>query len=501
MVSLFRTCLVTAISLACLQLGLPASSLAQTKTETTTAQLVVHPSETRQTFDGMGCGSIFYSGHLNGLKNKPELQTQLFDEVFTDVRTNFLHLMIRPDFEPKNDNDDPYDADFKEANFEKNKSAVKVCREAKKRRPDIKLYATLYTPPGWMKTNGKPSGGAKKKATIIEGMELECAEYIWGYLQHMAEKKQPIDYLSISNEPDWGHHQPGYFLTPKQHAALFEIVAEYLEGMYKKFPEVPRAKLVAPNGISAVNAAKKFLPALSPKASKLVDVIGSHDYDRRPGRWDKLRKLAGERPVWCTEWCWNGKDKSKDMIRAANCSWSVMTDGFNGGVNVWMAYEWVYPPRDGGEALIHVDWGKSFHRTKSYYAFKQWTNALTPGMKVVATSMEAPKVNVVTAVGGVKKNKEPGVKACAFAIDIPRDYTDASYLTQLVIHVVNLQQKPSELSMQIEGEQFRNAEVKVLRTNKEVSIEPGEPLQLRNGQLTDRLAPLGLVTYELQVKQ
>ena len=108
---------------------------------------------------------------------------------------------------------------------------------------------------------------------------------------------------------------------------------------------------------------------------------------------------------------------------------------------------------------------------------------------------------MVTAVGGVKKNKEPGVKACAFAIDIPRDYAEASYLTQLVIHVVNLQQKPSELSMQIEGKQFHNAEVKVLRTNKEVSIEPGKTLQLKDGKLTDQLAPLGMVTYEIQVKQ
>ncbi|MDB2687497.1 hypothetical protein N9Y42_09830, partial [Mariniblastus sp.] len=496
----FRTYYMATMLLIVFHLCLSTTSQAQTNTESI-AQLTVRPSKTRQTFNGMGCGSIFYSGHLASFKNKPELQTQLFDDVFTNVRTDFLHLMIRPDFEPENDNEDPYNADFKEDNFAKNKNAIKVCREAKKRRPDMKLYATLYTPPSWMKTNGEPSGGAKKKATIIDGMELECAEYIWGYLQHMAEKKQPIDYLSISNEPDWGHHQPGYFLTPKQHAALFEIVAEYLEDMYKMHPEVPRAKLVVPNGISAVNAAKKFLPALSPKASKLVDVIGSHDYDRRPGRWAKLRELAGERPVWCTEWCWNGKDKSPDMIQAANSSWSVMTDGFNGGVNVWMAYEWVYPPRDGGEALTHVDWGKSYHHTKVYYAFKQWTNALSPGMKVVATSMQAPEVNVVTAVGGVKKNKEPGVKACAFIGEVFSDDSKSSEQTKLVIHVVNLQKQPSEFAMQIEGEQFRNAEVKVLRTDQEVSIEPGEPMKLSNGILTDRLAPWGLVTYELQVKQ
>ena len=54
--------------------------------------------------------------------------------------------------------------------------------------------------------------------------------------------------------------------------------------------------------------------------------------------------------------------------------------------NVWMAYDWVYPPRKSGEALIHVDWGNDYKLTKPYYLFRQWATPLKPGMRIVDAS-------------------------------------------------------------------------------------------------------------------
>ncbi len=80
--------------------------------------------------------------------------------------------------------------------------------------------------------------------------------------------------------------------------------------MSKQHPEVPRVKLVAPNVLSAVSCAEKWLPPLLAQAGDAVDVIGTHDYDRRGDRWRILTGKAGGRPVWLTEWCVNGHDKS-----------------------------------------------------------------------------------------------------------------------------------------------------------------------------------------------
>ena len=153
-----------------------------------------------------------------------------------------------------------------------------------------------------MKTNNAASGGGKARATLKPGLELELGEYVWGFLAHMQKNGVPIHYLSIANEPDWPHTQAGYFLTAEKYAALFKKVGEYLDKMAKKYPDVPRPKLVGPNTLSAVAAAKEYVPLLLRNAGTYLDVIGSHDYDPRGDRWGAFRRLAGRRPVWLTEW-------------------------------------------------------------------------------------------------------------------------------------------------------------------------------------------------------
>ena len=458
--------------------------------QTAKATITIDPSVTKQTFDGMGCGSIFYSGHLTSLgkRKKNKLQNQLYDDIFKEIPTEFLHFMIRPNFEPTNDNDDPYKLEFTKDDFKKNRDAIKVFREAKKRRPDMKIYATLYSPPAWMKTNNDESGGGNEKATLKKGFELELAEYIWAYLVHMNESGCPVDYLSICNEPDWGHFQPSYFLKPDEHAKLFRILVDYFETMAEKYPELPKSKLVAPNGIGVINAAKRYLPALDKTSAAAVDVIGSHDYDRsRRDRWELLREIAGDRPVWCTEWCWNGPDTSEDLIISANASWSVMCDGFNHGLNAWMAYDWVYPPREGGEALIHVDWGKSYHRTKMYYVFRQWSRPLTPGMKIVDSQVDAPTTRLVVATGGKKKRMESIVKTTAF-VDPETD--------RLVVHLVNITDDPAEFDLNVKSPRYRDSTFSSTRTSAKVSDQAGEPVKLKSGKYSGSLGPREMLTLE-----
>ena len=442
----------------------------------------VSPSEQKQTFDGMGCGTIFYSGHITsfGQRKKYALQNEYYDVLFSEVKTKYLHLMIRPDFEQENDNDDPYLPAFKEAAFKKNSSALKVCKAATKRRPDMQLFATLYTPPSWMKTNGKPEGGGEEKATLKPGLALELGEYIWAYLQHMQLNGQPVHYLSICNEADWPHSQPSYFLTPEEHAKLFVKLAKYLNEMAIRFPKVARPKLVAPNMLSAVDTAKNYWPALQKAdGTQYVDVLGSHDYDRRGYRWQKLRKLAGERPLWGTEWCWNGKDTSPNLINAASEFWLVMTEAFNDGANVWMAYDWAYPPRDGGEALTHVEWGQSYHKTAIYHAYKQWCNALESGMRIVETNLSGP---------GATGMSTPGVKSSAFVTP------DGS---RLVIHVVNLQSKPAQVKLQVGDPSYARATLKTTRTSADDAAKKYPERAFAAEGLRETLKPREMVTYEL----
>ena len=440
-------------------------------------RITVQPAKVRQEFQGLGCGAMFYEGHITSLaaRQKDARQKELYDDMFAKVPTQYLNLMIRPDHEPQNDNANPYTPAFDPANFNYCEHTVAIAKAAKERRPDIEFLATLGTPPAWMKTNNAESGGGKAKATLKPRMELEFAEYIWAFLSHMASKGVPVKYVSIANECDWPHDQPGCFFTPDAYADLFNIVGQYLEKMAVKYPVVPRAILVGPNTLSAPGAVSAYIPVLQRKAGKYLAVLAAHDYDPRGDRWGDLRRLAGKRPVWMTEWCARDTDESTGQINSATEYGRAMHEAFAGGANVWMAYDWVYPPRKGGEALIHVDWGKDYVLKKPYWIFRQWATPLTPGMHVVEAAATGPSATTV--------------KATAFLS------ADAK---TLVVHVVNMADAESNVVLAITG--GKAAPTARLRTSATEDIAELAALPLVGAGYADMLPPRSMTTYQLTLK-
>jgi O-glycosyl hydrolase len=440
-------------------------------------QIIVQTAKPRQVFEGLGAGAIFYEGHITSLaaRNKNELQEKLYDDMFAKVPTRYLQLMIRETHEPTNDNNDPYTPAFDDKNFEYCKHTIQIAKAALKRQPEMQMYATLYSPAPWMKTNNAASGGGEARHTIKPGMELELGEYIWAFLAHMKKNGVPIQYLSICNECDWPHEQPGYFLTPERHAALFKIVGDYLDKMARKYPDVPRPKLVGPNTLSAPAAALEYVPRVLKTSPKHLDVIGCHDYDPRGDRWGALRKLAGKRPLWLTEWCSRTKDMSPGMINSATEYGTEMHTAFQGGVNVLMAYDWVYPPRDSGEALIHVDWGNGYKLTKPYHLFRQWALPLKPGMHVLAT--------------GVLAKGPTGVNATSFL---------AADGKELVVHVVNAQDRDAAVSIKLAGK-FTSRSAARTRTSATEDVESLPALEAtKGGTIADTLPSRSMVTYRFE---
>jgi O-glycosyl hydrolase len=461
----------SALTAFALLVALAGDARAQERT-----QITVQAARPKQEFEGLGAGAIFYEGHITSLaaRDKKEKQEQLFDDMFTRVSSQYLQLMIRETHEPKNDNDDPYTPAFEEKNFEYCKHTIAIAKAALKRQPKIQLYATLYTPPPWMKTNNDVSAGGKVRATLKPNMELELAEYVWAFLAHMQKNGVPVQYLSICNEPDWPHEQPGYCLTADQHAALIKVVGEYLDKMAKKYPDVPRVKLVGPNTLSAPGAVKEFVPAMLKSAGKYIDVIGTHDYDPRGDRWGGLRKLAGKRPVWLTEWCARKKDASPGMIDSATEYGVAMHEAFTGGANVFMAYDWVYPPRDSGEALIHVKWGDNYLLTKPYHLFRQWAEPLKPGMKVVEVSVAG---------------KVAGLKPTAFLA--PEDRA-------LIVHVVNANDKEAPINLKLTGKFATATTAERTRTSATEDVKAQPALNGKAGSFIDTLPARSMVTYRFE---
>ena len=436
-------------------------------------QIKIQPRKTRQTFGGVGVGAIFYEKHITSFSNK-EKQEELYDRMFADVKTQYLQLLIRETHETENDNDDPYLPKFNKEDFGYCNANVKIALAALKRNPELKFFATLYTPPPWMKTNNDASGGGKKNpATLKAGMGLELAEYVWAYLDHMNSQGVPIDYLSIANEPDWPHSQPGYCLTADQNAELFATVATYLDQIAKTHPTTPTPKLVGPNTLSAPNAVNSYVPKMIAQAGAKLDVISSHDYDRRGDRWGNLQRIGEGRPVWMSEWCARSKDTSPEMINSAIEYGVSMHEVFQSGANVYLAYDWAYPPRDSGEAFIHIDWGKKFVLTKPYYFFKQWSDPLSVGMQFVSTSVANGRNSKIKPIALIDEKRE-----------------------RMILHVVNDRDQPATIQWKMSEPFTQIHSCRRTRTSATENAQSIVDLECLSGKFEDELPAKSFVTYQ-----
>ena len=79
-------------------------------------------------------------------------------------------------------------------------------------RNGVKFFASVWSPPSWMKTSGSLIGG-----TLKEGFEGELAKYFRKFIEAYQDEGIPIHAITIQNEPNFAPKTyPGMLLTPEQ---------------------------------------------------------------------------------------------------------------------------------------------------------------------------------------------------------------------------------------------------------------------------------------------
>ena len=73
---------------------------------------------------------------------------------------------------------------------------IPLVLDARRLNPQMKIMATPWSPPGWMKSSGAMIGG-----TLLPSMYDAFANYFVKYIQAYAKAGIPIDYVSLQNEP------------------------------------------------------------------------------------------------------------------------------------------------------------------------------------------------------------------------------------------------------------------------------------------------------------
>src|SRR4029079_11533060 len=87
--------------------------------------------------------------------------------------------------------------------------------------PSIKITATPWSPPGWMKTSDNMIGG-----TLEDESPPALANYFVKFIQAYGKAGVPISYVTPQNEPLNAPTWPGTALTPSQEIKLVQQMGQ-----------------------------------------------------------------------------------------------------------------------------------------------------------------------------------------------------------------------------------------------------------------------------------
>ena len=261
------------------------------------------------------------------------------------------------------------------------KEIIPVVKEALAVNPDIYLFSSPWSPPGWMKTNGGPFGGWM----LSKYLEAFCDYYV-AYLKAYLAEGIRIRALTIQNEPECG--RPGS-ATCQWHPEQESKVAGYLLP-----PRLKAAGLDVKIWLWDHNyiGYKRVLDQLKDKnVLDAIDAVAWHPYCSDASMLRHVRKVHPNLRFEQTEMGPQGNSKKQTMIW-----WSrIVFDAFNNGCSSFNNWCLVLDPDGGPNAsegldcygLITLD-PKTCAVTPSeqYRVFRHIGPFLDKGAGVLATS-------------------------------------------------------------------------------------------------------------------
>lgn len=187
----------------------------------------VTPADSFQIMDGFGftlTGGSALHLHRMPAAERQALLNELFGEGRPAIGISYLRLSLGAsdldervfsyrDLPPGET--DPARAPFSLAPDETH--LIPVLREILAINPDIKIMASPWSPPVWMKSNGSSIGGS-----LLPEYYPAYAEYFVDYIQGMAERGVPIDAVTVQNEPLHPGNNPSLLMPADEQAAFIK---------------------------------------------------------------------------------------------------------------------------------------------------------------------------------------------------------------------------------------------------------------------------------------
>lgn len=190
------------------------------------AAIIIDPNQKMQIIDGFGYALTGGSAeHL--INMDPEARKDALVDIFaannSNIGVSYIRLSLGASdlnsFVFSYDDIDPNKTDFKLEHFSLSqdlKDVIPVMKEILEINPKIKIMASPWSAPAWMKTNKNVRGGK-----LRQDCYQVYAAYFVKYIQAMKAHGIPIDAITIQNEPmnsrntpsmSWFWHEQAQFI-------------------------------------------------------------------------------------------------------------------------------------------------------------------------------------------------------------------------------------------------------------------------------------------------
>jgi len=344
----------------------------------------VDDSEIYQTMDGFGFALTGGSAiHINAMD--PEARGKLLNELFgkgeNSIGVSYLRVSIgASDLSDRvfTYNDLPegeIDPEMKRFSIEpEKKDLIPVLKQILAINPEIKILGSPWTPPVWMKTNGKSKGGSLKPE-FYDAYAL----YFVKYIQGMKDEGIRIDAITIQNEPLHPGNNPSLFMPANEQA---DFIKKSLGPAFEK-ADIDTKIIIYDHNPNRVDYPIQVLN--DPDARRYVDGTAFHMYEGKVEAISEVQKAHPDKNLYFTEqWVGAPGNFPNDL------KWHVRTL-IIGATRNWCrnVIEWNLaadpkqdPHTDGGctECLgaITID-GNSVTRNPAYYIIAHASKFVNPG--------------------------------------------------------------------------------------------------------------------------
>ena len=219
-------------------------TMADMDNTSTAATIVVDPSITYQQWDGFGGSleddTIWELGRLSS-SDKEDVLNDLFNPAtgnnYTLMRLSIGACDFSPDYDSSispdkgywtyDDNDGNADSNLTNFSIQRDidDGVIETLLEVLEINPDVRFFASMWSPPAWMKTNGTLVNGGHVQSQYYSAL----ANYYVKYIQAYEDEGIPIYAVTLQNEPAISVGYPSTIWSVDEYVSFAQVLGAAFE--------------------------------------------------------------------------------------------------------------------------------------------------------------------------------------------------------------------------------------------------------------------------------